>query len=44
MSQETCSGTESSLTQCLHEGIGMHDCIHSEDAGVICSGKDENVS
>ncbi|CAI5671645.1 unnamed protein product [Oreochromis niloticus] len=34
----TCSGSESSLTWCQHSGFGTHNCGHSEDAGVICSG------
>ena len=33
-----CSGTESNLTQCGHNGIGNHACAHSKDAGVICLG------
>ncbi|RVE59012.1 hypothetical protein OJAV_G00199950 [Oryzias javanicus] len=32
-----CSGSESSLTQCGHNGYGTHNCQHNEDAGVICS-------
>ncbi|XP_023806159.1 deleted in malignant brain tumors 1 protein-like [Oryzias latipes] len=32
-----CSGNESSLTQCGHNGYGKHNCNHGEDAGVICS-------
>lgn len=31
-----CSGTESSLLQCSNRGIGVHNCVHSEDAGVVC--------
>uniref|UniRef100_A0A3P9KDD8 SRCR domain-containing protein n=1 Tax=Oryzias latipes TaxID=8090 RepID=A0A3P9KDD8_ORYLA len=34
-----CSGSESSLTQCGHNGYEKHDCNHGEDAGVICSGE-----
>ena len=33
-----CSGDESSLLECEHEGVGVHNCDHSEDAGVICEG------
>ena len=33
-----CDGSESSLHLCPHRGVGIHNCRHSEDAGVICSG------
>uniref|UniRef100_A0A3P9IUR7 SRCR domain-containing protein n=1 Tax=Oryzias latipes TaxID=8090 RepID=A0A3P9IUR7_ORYLA len=33
-----CSGSEMSLTQCCHGCFGNHQCNHSKDAGVICSG------
>ena len=31
-----CRGTEDSLISCNHSGVGIHNCIHREDAGVIC--------
>ncbi|XP_019208014.1 deleted in malignant brain tumors 1 protein [Oreochromis niloticus] len=34
----TCSGNESSLTECQHSGWGTNNCGHDQDAGVICSG------
>ena len=31
-----CTGTERSLLQCAHNGLPVHNCRHSEDAGVTC--------
>ncbi|XP_033106180.1 deleted in malignant brain tumors 1 protein-like [Anneissia japonica] len=33
----SCSGSETSLLECNHNGQGNHNCRHSEDAGAICS-------
>ena len=32
-----CSGNETGLFDCQHDGWGVHNCDHSEDIGVICS-------
>ena len=32
-----CVGNESSLKDCRHDGVGNHNCGHTEDASVICS-------
>jgi hypothetical protein len=33
-----CVGHELSLFSCGHEGMGIHNCDHGEDAGVRCKG------
>ena len=32
-----CSGSESSIENCSHNGWGVGDCNHKEDASVTCS-------
>ena len=39
LDQVGCNGTEIWLTNCTNRGVGVHECLHSEDAGVVCSGK-----
>lgn len=34
-----CTGTESRLIDCVHNGVGIENCNHFEDAGVICQSK-----
>ena len=31
-----CNGSESYLEDCPASEVGIHDCTHSEDAGVRC--------
>ena len=39
MDDVRCTGSESKLTQCSHQGFGSHNCGHHEDASVVCEGK-----
>lgn len=32
----SCLGSEADLFQCGHNTLGMHNCQHTEDAGVQC--------
>ena len=36
LDEVNCNGTESNLLDCLHNGIGVHDCDHGEDVGIMC--------
>ena len=31
-----CTGNELRLIDCPHRGLGVHDCTHTDDAGVRC--------
>ncbi len=31
-----CRGTETRLIDCPYRGLGTHNCVHTEDAGVMC--------
>ena len=36
LDQVVCTGTETRLVNCRSNPLGVHDCSHYEDAGVIC--------
>ena len=42
LDQVQCIGNESNIFDCPRNQIGVHDCSHSEDAGVTCSAGEEN--
>jgi len=33
-----CNGSETSLFNCTHTGLGVHDCDHKEDVSIRCLG------
>ncbi|XP_019411077.1 PREDICTED: neurotrypsin-like [Crocodylus porosus] len=38
-----CSGSERALEECTKSDSGIHNCLHSEDAGVICNYREEKA-
>ena len=34
-----CRGSENSLLDCTHNGIGIHNCDVTQTAGILCEGK-----
>ncbi|NWX80886.1 C163A protein, partial [Alca torda] len=37
LDEVNCTGTEGAITECSFRPWGAHNCIHGEDAGVVCS-------
>ena len=37
-----CVGTETRLVDCPHNGVGLHNCVHAEDASVRCGAGCQN--
>ena len=33
-----CIGNETMLLNCKNDGVGFHNCLHTEDSSVICKG------
>ncbi|KAM5141243.1 neurotrypsin-like [Mantella aurantiaca] len=38
-----CNGTEKTLAECRKQDSGIHNCWHSEDAGVICDYAEKKI-
>ena len=38
LDEVACTGTENRLIECPFNGLGTHNCGHTEDAGVRCYG------
>ncbi|XP_030844550.1 uncharacterized protein LOC579853 isoform X8 [Strongylocentrotus purpuratus] len=38
-----CVGDETSINDCVKNAIGFHNCLHSDDAGVICQLADRSM-
>ena len=34
--QVGCNGDEFNLTSCTRNDLGVHDCVHAEDASAVC--------
>ena len=43
MNNVGCTGKETALTQCAHNGSDKGDCSHTKDAGAVCSQGKTNI-
>ena len=39
-----CSGIEPKLLPCPNNGVGVHNCSHSQDAGVRCQSQSTHLN
>ncbi|KAJ8322311.1 hypothetical protein KUTeg_000782 [Tegillarca granosa] len=44
MDELECKGDEDNIGLCRFDGYGIHDCDHTEDAGVICNAQAQNLT
>ena len=38
-----CTGNEEDIFHCPHLGVGNSNCAHSEDVGVVCTSKCQQI-
>lgn len=38
-----CNGLETSLKECLHNGMGIHNCVTNQNVGIRCFGGCEGI-
>ena len=43
LDQVQCFGNESDIFDCPRNDIGMHNCIHNQDAGVTCTARESST-
>ena len=43
LDQVQCFGNESDIFDCPQNDIGMHNCVHDQDAGVTCTTRESSI-
>ena len=43
LDQVQCFGNESDIFDCPRNDIGMHNCVHDQDAGVTCTARESSI-
>ena len=44
LDQVQCFGNESDIFDCPRNDIGMHNCVHDQDAGVTCTARESLIT